>query len=214
MSHFESQIPSILRYGWKAAGILTAIFTAHMASAANGFMQPNIVSLKAAEGKVVEFQGATPAEPRRPRVTVPSKPAAPVAPVAQPKPVAPPAPPHEAHERECARTTEEFRRSPMLKRALGSNYNPFCKWVSVEGAEILPDGRGGMYVKVPPIGKLFGYKDSPLQLEICVDAKDPRRAYIMRYGKRLDFDDPSGNRLTMGDGNRSATFVRAGGASR
>jgi hypothetical protein len=113
--------------------------------------------------------------------------------------------------RECAKNSAEWKRSPMLQKALGAKYNPFTTWVSKEGAEIVPVKSGGMYVKVPMLGKLMGYKDTPLPVEICVDAAKPHRLYLVRFGKRMDFDDAGANRITLGDAKNSATFYRAGG---
>jgi hypothetical protein len=107
----------------------------------------------------------------------------------------------------CAHNLTEFRASGTLKKIYGDSYDAWTKWESREGADILPDGKGSMYVKVPRIGHWLGYKDSPLDLGICADELGKR--YFLQNGKRQDFDDKIGDRIELGDGKRSAKFTRA-----
>ena len=92
-----------------------------------------------------------------------------------------------------------------LKKVYGETYDPFSKWESGEGAAILPDGKGSMYVKVPMLGRWLGYKDSPLDLRVCADGD---KIYFMQNGTRSNFDDAKGDRLVLSDGKRSAKFQR------
>ena len=117
--------------------------------------------------------------------------------------------PEPKHERECASSLAEFRKAPMLKEALGDNYNAWSRWDGTMGTTIVPNGRG-MLIAIPEMGKFFGYSDTPITMEICVEAKDMRHPYAVILGKKHRFNDPNGNSLTLNDNGRSSTFSRAG----
>src|SRR4051812_27007163 len=91
----------------------------------------------------------------------------------------------------CAHNLTEFKANESLKKVYGDTYDAWTKWESSEGADILPDGKGSMYVKVPRIGHWLGYKDSPLDLAIC--AGENGNPYFLQNGTRSEFDDKKGD---------------------
>jgi len=208
--------------GWIKMGVAAIMLASApaFASDSSNVMVSNFIVIRKTPASAVTPQPA-PAAPA-PAAPTPVA-AAPVAPakapiatsVEAPAKVPAPPPPKEVHTRECAKNLEEFKQCPMLIKVLGEKYDPFSHWTSSAGAEILPSGKNSMYVKVPPMGKMFGYKDAPLPMEICVDASKPDEAYMMSMGVKHKFDDAKGNRMTLSDGAYSTTFVRVGaGASR
>jgi len=109
-----------------------------------------------------------------------------------------------ADSRECVKNIEEFRKSDQLTKLLGKDYDPFFKWTGTAGTELVNE-KGSMWVKIPAIGHIFGYKDSPVPLEVCAENG---KAFVMSNGRRFEFNDPQGNSMTLADNGHSATFKR------
>jgi len=163
---------------------------------------------------------AAPELPDEPRPEVPvTRPAAPISPpVAAAPPVAPapaaqapvPMPPKPPVKTvECAKNMRQFERSALLVKTLGEHYNPFVRWSGPYGTAIEPDSHGTFIMTIPSVFAAIAGRParSPLPLQICASAKE-KRAYVMVYDKRFNFNDRDANSLTLSQGGQTGTFER------